>query len=117
LFVLVFAVLACVVMGSLGLIAALYAERWDHVAAFQNFLINPLTFLAGVFYSVHSLPQAFQVISHLNPFFYLIDGFRYGFFGVGDVSPWVSLSVSAGFAVALLVLTHQLIASSWRIRS
>ncbi|NDF04380.1 MAG: hypothetical protein EB068_04645, partial [Betaproteobacteria bacterium] len=71
LLVFVFAVCACVVMGSLGLIAALYAERWDHVAAFQNFLINPLTFLAGVFYSVHSLPPAFQFASHLNPFFYL----------------------------------------------
>jgi ABC-2 type transport system permease protein len=112
-----FAVLACLVMGSLGLIAALYAERWDHVAAFQNFLINPLTFLAGVFYSVHSLPSAFQVISHLNPFFYLIDGFRFGFFGIGDVSPWVSLGVSGAFAAALLLLTHQLIAASWRLRA
>lgn len=117
LWVLVFSLLACLVMGSLGLIAALYAERWDHVAAFQNFLINPLTFLAGVFYSVHSLPQAFQVVSHLNPFFYLIDGFRYGFFGQGDVSPWVSLGISLGFAAGLLLLTHQLIAHSWRLRA
>jgi len=117
LFVLLFAGLACLVMGSLGLIAALYAERWDHVAAFQNFLINPLTFLAGVFYSIHSLPSAFQVISHLNPFFYLIDGFRFGFFGVADVSPWLSLGVSGAFACSLLLLTHHLIATSWRIRA
>ncbi|MFM1860080.1 MAG: hypothetical protein RL133_1580 [Pseudomonadota bacterium] len=116
-FVLLFAGLACLVMGSLGLIAALYAERWDHVAAFQNFLINPLTFLAGVFYSIHSLPSAFQVISHLNPFFYLIDGFRFGFFGVADVSPWLSLGVSGAFACGLLLLTHHLIATSWRIRA
>lgn len=111
-----FAVLACLVMGSLGIIAALYAEKWDHVAAFQNFLINPLTFMAGVFYSVHNLPPVWQTISHFNPFFYLIDGFRYGVFGQADVSPWFSLSVAVTATVALLVLTHQLIARGWRIR-
>ncbi|NBT35114.1 MAG: metal-dependent hydrolase [Betaproteobacteria bacterium] len=116
LLVFVFAVCACVVMGSLGLIAALYAERWDHVAAFQNFLINPLTFLAGVFYSVHSLPPAFQFASHLNPFFYLIDGFRYGVFGQGDVTPWISLSASLIFSMGLLALCHRLVASGWRVR-
>lgn len=113
---LTFALLACLVMGSLGIIAALYAEKWDHVAAFQNFLINPLTFMAGVFYSVHNLPPVWQTISHFNPFFYLIDGFRYGVFGQADVSPWFSLSVAVTATVALLVLTHQLIARGWRIR-
>lgn len=111
-----FALLASVVMGCLGLIAALYADRWDHVAAFQNFVINPLTFLAGVFYSVHSLPPTFQFISHLNPFFYLIDGLRFGVFGQGDVLPWLSLSICLVFALGLLTLCHQLIARGWRIR-
>ncbi len=111
-----FALLACIIMGALGIIAALYAEKWDHVAAFQNFLINPLTFMAGVFYSVHNLPPMWQTISHFNPFFYLIDGFRYGVFGQADVSPWISLSVAIIATAALLALTHQLIASGWRIR-
>ena len=111
-----FAVLACLLMGALGLIAALYAEKWDHVSAFQNFLINPLTFMAGVFYSVHNLPPVWQTISHFNPFFYLIDGFRYGVFGQADVSPWTSLVIALAATLLLLLLTHQLIARGWRIR-
>ena len=112
-----FGLMACLILGALGLIAALYAEKWDHVAAFQNFLINPLTFLAGVFYSVQILPDQWQFISHLNPFFYLIDGFRFGVFGQSDVSPWFSASICGGSTALLLVLTHQLIASGWRIRN
>ena len=83
-------------MGSLGLIAGLWAEKFDQMAAFQNFIIMPMTFLSGVFYSVHSLPPFWQAASHLNPFFYMIDGFRRGFFGVSDVSPWLSLAVVGG---------------------
>jgi ABC-2 type transport system permease protein len=112
-----FGLMACLILGSLGLIAALYAEKWDHVSAFQNFLINPLTFLAGVFYSVQILPEQWQFISHLNPFFYLIDGFRFGVFGQSDVSPWLSASICGASTVSLLMLTHQLIASGWRIRN
>jgi len=112
-----FGLMACLILGALGLIAALYAEKWDHVAAFQNFLINPLTFLAGVFYSVQILPEQWQFISHLNPFFYLIDGFRFGVFGQSDVSPWFSASICGGATLSLLILTHQLIASGWRIRN
>lgn len=111
-----FAVLACLIMGALGIIAALYAEKWDHVSAFQNFLINPLTFMAGVFYSVHNLPPVWQTISHFNPFFYLIDGFRYGVFGQADVSPWTSLLIALAATLLLLLLSHQLIARGWRIR-
>jgi ABC-2 type transport system permease protein len=103
-------------MGSLGIIAALYAEKWDHVAAFQNFLINPLTFLAGVFYSTHLLPPVWQTLTHFNPFFYLIDGFRYGAFGVSDVPPLFSLLFSLGATTLVLLLTHRLIAMGWRIR-
>ncbi len=111
-----FAVLACLIMGALGIIAALYAEKWDHVSAFQNFLINPLTFMAGGFYSVHNLPPLWQTISHFNPFFYLIDGFRYGVFGQADVSPWTSLLIALAATLLLLLLSHQLIARGWRIR-
>jgi ABC-2 type transport system permease protein len=98
--IIVFAVFGAGMMGSLGVIAGLWAEKFDQMAAFQNFVIMPMTFLSGVFYSVHSLPSTWQMASHLNPFFYMTDGFRRGFFGVSDVSPWISLAVvAAGFAI------------------
>jgi ABC-2 type transport system permease protein len=90
---LVFAFIGAALLGALGLIAGLWAEKFDQMAAFQNFIIMPMTFLSGVFYSIHSLPDFWQKVSHLNPFFYMIDGFRYGFFGQSDVSPWLSLGV------------------------
>jgi len=93
LWVLVFAFTGAALLGALGLIAGLWAEKFDQMAAFQNFIIMPMTFLSGVFYSIHSLPDFWQKVSHLNPFFYMIDGFRYGFFGQSDVSPWLSLGV------------------------
>ncbi len=96
-----FALLGAGILGTLGLIAGIWAERFDQVAAFQNFFIVPLTFLAGVFYSIHALPPFWQKASHLNPFFYMIDGFRHGFFGMSDVAPTVSLAV-AGVSFALL---------------
>jgi len=100
LWILTFAVLGGAVLGSLGLIAGLWADKFDQMAAFQNFIIMPMTFLSGVFYSIHSLPAFWQGVSHFNPFFYMIDGFRYGFFGISDVSPWFSLGVVAlSFAV------------------
>ncbi|PPE65837.1 ABC transporter permease [Caldimonas caldifontis] len=114
--ILVFAALGAGMLGSLGLIAGLWAEKFDQMAAFQNFLIMPMTFLAGVFYSVHSLPAFWQAVSHLNPFFYMIDGFRRGFFGQSDVSPWLSLAiVGASFAVVAAVALH-LLKTGYKIR-
>ena len=84
LWVLAFALLGAAILGALGLIAGIWADKFDQIAAFQNFLILPLTFLSGVFYSIHSLPPFWQQASHFNPFFYMIDGFRYGFFGASD---------------------------------
>ena len=113
--ILVFALLGAGMMGALGLIAGLWADKFDQMAAFQNFIIMPMTFLSGVFYSVHSLPTVWQTVSHLNPFFYMIDGFRRGFFGVSDISPWTSLAVVglsfllvAGFAVHLLRIGYKI---------
>jgi ABC-2 type transport system permease protein len=107
--ILAFGLLGAGMLGTLGLIAGLWAEKFDQMAAFQNFIIMPMTFLSGVFYSIHSLPAFWQGVSHLNPFFYMIDGFRYGFFGVSDVSPWVSLGlVSATFAVVAGIALHLL---------
>jgi ABC-2 type transport system permease protein len=96
----VFAFLCSALLGTMGVIAGLWAEKFDQLAAFQNFVIMPMTFLSGVFYSIHSLPDFWQTVSHLNPFFYMIDGFRYGFFGISDVSPWLSLAV-VGLALLL----------------
>jgi ABC-2 type transport system permease protein len=116
LWVLAFAVMGAALMGTLGLIAGLWAEKFDQLAAFQNFVVMPMTFLSGVFYSIHSLPPFWQTVSHLNPFFYMIDGFRYGFFGVSDVSPWLSLGV-VGIALALVsVVAVQLLRTGYKIR-
>ena len=113
---LVFAVLGAGMLGSLGLIAGLWAEKFDQMAAFQNFVIVPMTFLSGVFYSVQSLPPVWLAVSHLNPFFYMIDGFRRGFFGASDVSPWLSLGVvGASFAVIATVCLN-LLASGYKLR-
>lgn len=101
LWALAFAVLGAALLGALGIVAAIWAEKFDQIAAFQNFVIMPLTFLSGVFYSVHSLPPVWQALSHANPFFYMIDGFRYGFFGASDVSPAISLTVM-GVSLALV---------------
>ncbi len=107
--ILVFALLGAGMLGALGLIAGLWAEKFDQMAAFQNFIIMPMTFLSGVFYSIHSLPGFWQQVSHLNPFFYMIDGFRHGFFGVSDVSPWTSLAiVGSAFLVVSAVAVHLL---------
>nr|WP_295081942.1 ABC transporter permease [uncultured Roseateles sp.] len=115
--IVVFAALGAGAMGALGLIAGLWAEKFDQLAAFQNFIIMPMTFLSGVFYSVHSLPPAWLMVSHLNPFFYIIDGFRHGFFGVSDVSPWLSLGV-VGLAFALVAgVALELLRRGYKIRS
>jgi ABC-2 type transport system permease protein len=107
--ILVFALLGAGMLGALGIIAGLWAEKFDQMAAFQNFVIMPMTFLSGVFYSIHSLPAFWQQVSHLNPFFYMIDGFRYGFFGVSDVSPWLSLGIVAtAFALVSAIAVHLL---------
>ncbi len=112
----VFALLGAALLGTLGLIAGLWAEKFDQLAAFQNFVIMPMTFLSGVFYSIHSLPDFWQSVSHLNPFFYMIDGFRYGFFGVSDVSPWLSLSI-VGVVLALVsALAVHLLRIGYKIR-
>ena len=116
LWILVFAVMGAALMGTLGLIAGLWAEKFDQLAAFQNFVVMPMTFLSGVFYSIHSLPAFWQGVSHLNPFFYMIDGFRFGFFGASDVSPWLSLSV-VGFVLAVVsAIAIYLLRTGYKIR-
>ena len=114
--IVVFAVLGAAMLGALGLIAGLWAEKFDQMAAFQNFIIMPMTFLSGVFYSIHSLPAFWQGVSHLNPFFYMIDGFRFGFFGVSDVSPWLSLGIVGSSLLVISGIAVQLLRTGYKIR-
>ncbi len=114
--ILIFAVLGATMLGTLGLIAGLWADKFDQMAAFQSFAIMPMTFLSGVFYSVHSLPAFWQTVSHLNPFFYMIDGFRRGFFGVSDVSPWLSFAVVGVSTMVVCAVAIRLLATGYKIR-
>lgn len=116
LWVLIFAMLGCGVLGTLGIIAGIWADKFDQLAAFQNFIIMPLTFLSGVFYSIASLPPLWKAVSHLNPVFYMIDGFRYGFFGQADVSPWLAASVVGGSFLLLSAWALHLLRSGYKLR-
>jgi len=112
----VFAFLGAAILGTLGLIAGLWSEKFDQMAVFQNFLIMPMTFLSGVFYSVGSLPPFWQAVSHMNPFFYMIDGFRYGFFGISDASPWLSLAIVGGAWLLVSAIAVHLLRIGYKIR-
>jgi ABC-2 type transport system permease protein len=116
LWVFLFALMGSALLGALGIIAGIWAEKFDQLAAFQNFVILPLTFLSGVFYTIHSLPPFWQWLSHLNPFFYIIDGFRYGFFSASDISPYVSLGIVATCFLAVSWLTLQMLKMGYKIR-
>jgi ABC-2 type transport system permease protein len=117
LWIMAFALLGAAILGSMGLIAGIWADKYDQLAAFQNFIIMPATMLSGVFYSIHSLPAAWQVVSHFNPFFYMIDGFRYGFFGVSDISPWNSLAIVACFFVVVSAIALRLLQKGYKLRN
>jgi len=112
-----FALLGSAILATLGLIAGMWADKFDQLAAFQNFIIVPLTFLSGVFYSIHSLPAFWQTLSHANPFFYMIDGFRYGFFGVSDIPPAASLAVVVTAAIACAALAITLLHRGFKLRN
>ncbi|MCM0043176.1 MAG: ABC transporter permease [Burkholderiaceae bacterium] len=116
LWIVVFGLLGAAILGTMGLIAGIWAEKFDQLAAFQNFLIVPATFLAGVFYSVHSLPPFWLAVSHANPFFYMIDGFRYGFFGYSDVPPATSLLIVLVFFVLLSGIALSLLKRGYKLR-
>jgi ABC-2 type transport system permease protein len=116
LWILVFALLGAAILGSMGLIAGIWADKYDQLAAFQNFIIMPATMLSGVFYSIHSLPDSWQTVSHFNPFFYMIDGFRYGFFGVSDISPWSSLGIVLCFFILVSAIALNLLKKGYKLR-
>ena len=115
--IIVFSVMGAAILGTMGLIAGIWAEKFDQLASFQNFLIMPATFLSGVFYSSHSLPPVWQAVSSFNPFFYMIDGFRYGFFGQSDVQPLHSLAVVVGFFIVLASIALSMLKRGYKLRS
>ena len=112
-----FAVLGAGLLSAMGIIAGLWSEKFDQMAAFQNFVIMPMTFLSGVFYSIHSLPDFWQTASHFNPFFYMIDGFRHGFLGHSDVSPWISLALVGSACLVMSAVALHLLRIGFKIRS
>lgn len=114
--ILAFAILGSYVMGALGLIAGMWAEKFDQISAFQNFLIVPLTFLSGVFYSIKTLPPFWYELSKFNPFFYMIDGFRHGFFGMSDQPLALSLGVMSLAATVLTVACVKMLQSGYKLR-
>ncbi|KRB92735.1 ABC transporter permease [Noviherbaspirillum sp. Root189] len=112
----IFALLGAGILGTMGLIAGIWAEKFDQLAAFQNFLIMPATFLSGVFYSIHSLPPFWQTVSHFNPFFYMIDGFRYGFFGQSDINPLTSFLIVGVFFIMLAGFAIRMLSNGYKLR-
>ncbi len=116
LYIILFALLGSAILGTMGIIAGIWADKYEQLATFQNFLIMPATFLSGVFYSIHSLPPAWQRISEFNPFFYMVDGFRYGFFGHSDINPLTSLTIVSIFFVFLAFLAVHLLQKGYKLR-
>jgi ABC-2 type transport system permease protein len=116
LWALAFGLIGAALLGAMGVLAGILAEKIDQLAAFQNFVIVPLTFLSGVFYSIHSLPEFWRAASHFNPFFYMVDGFRYGFFGVSDVAPGIGFTVVAVSFLAVSAVALWLLKSGYRLR-
>jgi ABC-2 type transport system permease protein len=114
--VLAYGVLGSLLMGGLGLVAGIWSNKFDDVALVNNFLIMPLTFLSGVFYSVKQLPPLWQQVNHYNPFFYLIDGFRFGFLGVGDTEPFTALCVVTAAAAICVGVCWRLWRIGWRLK-
>ncbi|GMG81741.1 ABC transporter permease [Paralimibaculum aggregatum] len=117
LWALAFVVLGSLMLSLLGLLAAIYAEKFDQMAAITNFVVTPLSFLSGTFYSIERLPETFQALSHANPIFYLIDGFRFGVLGVSDSSPWVGLVLALAVVLLLGAIALSWLARGYRLKS
>jgi ABC-2 type transport system permease protein len=115
--VLWFGLLGSAFLGFVGILTSMWAEKFDHAAAVQNFLIAPLTLLSGTFYSVDKLAPAFRAFSHINPFFYIISGFRYGFLGVSDSPVWIGAVIILVLNIAIGLLCYALLRSGWRLKN
>ena len=108
---------ASAILSLVGLLVGIYAEKFDQMAAITNFIVTPLSFLSGTFYSIEVLPGAFQTVSHLNPVFYMIDGFRYAVLGTGDTSPWTGFVVTLGLIAVLSLAAWRWLERGYRLKS
>ncbi len=115
-FILFFGVGASLMLSLLGLIGGIWADKFDHVAALTNFIVTPLSFLSGTFYSIERLPETAQGIARLNPFFYMIDGFRYGFIGQADAPVWIGVAVVAGVDMVLWLICWRMFDTGYKLR-
>ncbi len=116
LFILYHGFMASLMLALLGMIGGIWSEKFDHIAAVTNFVITPLSFLSGTFYSIERLPPDWQFIAHFNPFFYMIDGFRYGFIGYADGALWTGMAVLALVNLSLWTLAHRMLATGYRLK-
>ena len=116
-YIFIFGFLSAFILGSLGFITGLWAEKFDHTATVTNFIITPLSFLSGVFYSIDKLPELFQNISHINPFFYMIDGFRYGFLGKSDGPIFIGLIYLTILSIIMWYIAFFLYKKGYKIKS
>ena len=117
LWALFFVLSGSVMLALIGLLAAIVSDKFDQMAAITNFMVTPLSFLSGTFYSISVLPEPFRIASHFNPFFYLIDGFRFGVLGISDTAPWVGLAVTLGANLALAFLAWRWLATGYRMKA
>jgi ABC-2 type transport system permease protein len=115
--ILFFAVFASLLMGLIGIVAGLWSEKFDHLAAVQNFVVMPMTFLSGTFYEITRLPEPFRSLSHVNPFFYLIDGFRFGFTGHAEGNVAIGVAMTLGLTAVLAGVSWRLFATGWRLKT
>jgi len=116
-FVVFHAIAASLLLSLLGVLGGIWADKFDHIAAVTNFVVTPLSFLSGTFYSIERLPAPWHMVALANPFFYMIDGFRYGFIGRADGPVWVGVAVMLAINAALLVLCHHLVARGYKLKA
>ena len=114
--VLFFAVISSAILSLIGLLTGIWADKWDHLGTIDNFIIIPLSFLSGTFYSIKILPEFIQKLSLFNPFFYMIDGFRYGFIGSSDVNIMVSIQILILCFIILLFFSYLILQSGYKLR-
>ena len=116
-FIVFHGVAAAILLALLGAIGGIWSEKFDHIAAVTNFVVTPLSFLSGTFYSIQRLPDAVQTAALFNPFFHMIDGFRYGFIGTSDGDPTLGVAVMVGVNAALWLLSRQMFKSGYRLKA
>jgi ABC-2 type transport system permease protein len=114
---LTFVVLGSILMGALGMVAAVFANKFDQLSAITNFLVTPLAFLSGTFYSIEALPPLLQTLCHWNPFFYIIDGVRFGTIGISDSNPWLGLAVVLGCSAVILSVVWYWLKIGYRLKA